>query len=130
MVVSTIQEQVDDTTDGRHDELRAILERQRRDFVAQGPPGVTVRRNRIDRLLALVLDNADEFVAAMDADLWHASKNRVVVHRDPRHDLGDRTRQIACAAIDAGYATNVRCPAVRAEGRGAALTIGIARSSS
>jgi coniferyl-aldehyde dehydrogenase len=66
--VSTIQEQVDDTADGRHDELRAIVDRQRRAFMAQGQPSVAVRRNRIDRLLALVLDNADAFVDAMDAD--------------------------------------------------------------
>ena len=37
-------------------------------FVAESPPSVAVRRNRIDRLLALVLDNADEFVGAMEAD--------------------------------------------------------------
>ena len=50
------------------DAMDAVLERQRQAFVAEGPPGVAVRRNRIDRLLGLVLDNADAFVDAMAAD--------------------------------------------------------------
>ena len=37
-------------------------------FIADGPPSGAVRRNRIDRLLALVLDNTDDFVDAMAAD--------------------------------------------------------------
>ncbi|AEV76509.1 NAD-dependent aldehyde dehydrogenase [Mycolicibacterium rhodesiae NBB3] len=48
--------------------MSAVLERQRRAFIADGPPSADVRRNRIDRLLALVLDNTDAFVDAMGAD--------------------------------------------------------------
>ncbi len=48
--------------------LTAVLERQRAAFTVDGPPDLTLRRNRIDRLLALVLDNADDFVGAMAAD--------------------------------------------------------------
>lgn len=48
--------------------LGAILARQRRAFVADGPPPVALRRNRIDRLMALVLDNTDAFVDAMGTD--------------------------------------------------------------
>jgi coniferyl-aldehyde dehydrogenase len=66
--MSTMQEQVDGAVDGRRDAMRAILERQRQAFVADGPSSVAVRRDRIDRLLALVLDNADAFVDAMSAD--------------------------------------------------------------
>jgi coniferyl-aldehyde dehydrogenase len=66
--MSTTQERVDGGLEGETDPLRAILERQRDAFIAEGPPSVAVRRNRIDRLLALVLDNADEFVDAMEAD--------------------------------------------------------------
>lgn len=51
-----------------HEAMQATLERQRREFLADGPPSVAVRRNRIDRLLALVLDNADQFVDTMAAD--------------------------------------------------------------
>ncbi|MGE0215649.1 aldehyde dehydrogenase family protein [Mycolicibacterium sp.] len=48
--------------------LTAAVEHQRRAFVADGPPDAALRRNRIDRLLALVLDNTDDFVDAMAAD--------------------------------------------------------------
>ena len=65
--MSTTQERVDGAVAGGAGALRAILERPRRAFMSEGPPSVAVRRNRIDRLLALVLDNADEFVA-MEAD--------------------------------------------------------------
>jgi coniferyl-aldehyde dehydrogenase len=66
--MSTTQEQVDGAVATGADALRRILERQRHAFMAEGPPGVAVRRHRIDRLLALVLDNADQFVDAMEAD--------------------------------------------------------------
>src|SRR5262249_5957297 len=66
--MSTTQERVDGAVGGGVDALRAILDRQRAAFMAEGPPGVAVRRNRIDRLLALVLDNADAFIDAMEAD--------------------------------------------------------------
>jgi coniferyl-aldehyde dehydrogenase len=64
--MSTTQERVDDVIGA--DSLRASLERQRAAFLAEGPPSVAVRRNRIDRLLALVLDNADDLIDAMQAD--------------------------------------------------------------
>ncbi|OBB37490.1 aldehyde dehydrogenase [Mycobacterium sp. 852002-51961_SCH5331710] len=48
--------------------MLAVLEGQRRAFLADGPPSVAERRHRIDRLLSLVLDNADEFVDAMAVD--------------------------------------------------------------
>jgi coniferyl-aldehyde dehydrogenase len=54
--------------------LGAILDRQRRAFMDEGPPGVAVRRNRIDRLMALVLDNTDAFVEAMATDFGTRSK--------------------------------------------------------
>jgi coniferyl-aldehyde dehydrogenase len=66
--MSTTQERIDRAVQDGVGPLRAILERQRDAFVAEGPPSAAVRRNRIDRLLALVLDNAHEFVDAMDAD--------------------------------------------------------------
>src|SRR3979411_1267296 len=66
--MSTTQERVDGTFDGQRDATLAMLDRQRQAFAADGPPSVAVRRNRIDRLLALVLDTADSFVDAMSAD--------------------------------------------------------------
>ena len=52
----------------RQEPMSEILERQRASFTADGPPGLALRRNRIDRLVALVLDNSDDFVDAMAAD--------------------------------------------------------------
>jgi coniferyl-aldehyde dehydrogenase len=66
--MSTTQERVDGRVDGQHEAIRGALDRQRQAFLAEGSPSVAVRRNRIDRLLALVLDNADAFVDAMAAD--------------------------------------------------------------
>lgn len=57
------------------DELCALLQRQRDDFLAQGPPDPGVRRNRIDRLQALVLDNTDALVEAMGADFGTRSRS-------------------------------------------------------
>ncbi|OJZ66694.1 coniferyl aldehyde dehydrogenase [Mycolicibacterium diernhoferi] len=51
-----------------------MLERQRRAFIAAGPPSVALRRNRIDRLMALVLDNTDAFVDAMATDFGTRSR--------------------------------------------------------
>ena len=55
-------------------ELSEVLERQRRAFTDQGPPPLSVRLNRIDRLLALVLDNTDALVDAMNADYGTRSR--------------------------------------------------------
>lgn len=55
-------------------ELARLLEKQRRSFVDDGPPGAAVRRNRIDRLLAMVLDNVDAFTEAMAQDFGTRSR--------------------------------------------------------
>ncbi|WP_193043623.1 aldehyde dehydrogenase family protein [Mycolicibacterium baixiangningiae] len=56
-------------------ELRGALDRQREAFLSEGPPSLAVRRNRIDRLLALVLDNTDALVEATAADYGSRSKS-------------------------------------------------------
>jgi coniferyl-aldehyde dehydrogenase len=66
--LSTTQERADSTVDDQWKAMRAALDRQRQAFLAEGPPSAAVRRNRIDRLLALVLDNANAFVDAMAPD--------------------------------------------------------------
>ena len=66
--MSAIDERVESAADPVGADLRAILDRQRLSFSDEGPPSVAVRRNRIDRLLALVLDNTDDFVEAIAAD--------------------------------------------------------------
>ncbi|ULP50007.1 aldehyde dehydrogenase family protein [Mycolicibacter virginiensis] len=51
-----------------------MLEKQRRSFTDDGPPGAAVRRNRIDRLLAMVLENVDAFTEAMAQDFGTRSR--------------------------------------------------------
>ena len=53
-----------------------MLNRQRRAFLADGPPSAALRRNRIDRLMALLLDNTGAFVEAMAADYGTRRLNR------------------------------------------------------
>ena len=128
--MSTTHERVDGVVDAGLNPLRAILERPRQAFVAEGPPSAAVPRHRIVRLLALVLDNADEFVDAMKADFGSRPKagSWIVVHQGPRHDLGDRAHQIPCASMDARDQAYARRTTRRAEGRSAALAAGCRRN--
>jgi coniferyl-aldehyde dehydrogenase len=50
------------------DDLRSLLDAQRRDFDRAGIPSIAIRRDRLDRMIALLADNADEFSAALSAD--------------------------------------------------------------
>src|ERR1700761_6692550 len=72
--MSTLDERADSTVEPQRAALGAILARQRQAFVADGPPSLELRRNRIDRLMALVLDNTDAFVDAMATDFGTRSK--------------------------------------------------------
>jgi coniferyl-aldehyde dehydrogenase len=59
----------------RCDGLDELLTVARRSFIAEGPPDVALRRNRIDRLLAMILDNSEEFVAATASDYGSRSRS-------------------------------------------------------
>lgn len=59
----------------QRDGLDELLAAQRRSFIAGGPPDVALRRNRIDRLLAMILDNSEDFVAATAADYGSRSRS-------------------------------------------------------
>jgi len=73
--MSTLDERADiNIVEQQRAALGAILNRQRQAFMDDGPPSVAARRNRIDRLMALVLDNTDAFVEAMAADFGTRSK--------------------------------------------------------
>jgi len=72
--MSTLGERADSIVGERRTAIRAVLDRQRQAFIHDGPPGVALRRNRIDRLMALVLDNTDAFVDAMATDFGTRSR--------------------------------------------------------
>nr|WP_081876574.1 coniferyl aldehyde dehydrogenase [Nocardia rhamnosiphila] len=52
----------------------AMLAGQRQAFLREGPPSAAVRRDRIDRLVAMVLDNTDAYVDALVADFGTRSR--------------------------------------------------------
>lgn len=52
-----------------------ILAVQRRSFLDDGPPDIALRRNRIDRLIAMILDNCEHFVSATASDYGSRSRS-------------------------------------------------------
>jgi coniferyl-aldehyde dehydrogenase len=61
------------------DEIAAAIDVQRTAFLREGPPTVAVRRDRIDRLAALTLENADEFTHVMSQDFGNRSIHSATV---------------------------------------------------
>ncbi|MCT2558724.1 coniferyl aldehyde dehydrogenase [Tsuneonella sp. YG55] len=59
--------------DDRKPELVALLELQRTAFTAARPEPLSARRDRIERAMALLRDNADELCRAMSADFGSRS---------------------------------------------------------
>lgn len=52
----------------------AILALQRRAFLAEGPPSAAERRHRIDRLVAMIVDNTEAYADAMATDFGTRSR--------------------------------------------------------
>lgn len=72
--MGSVDQTVDSPAAQQRGALQAMLDRQRHSFLAEGPPTVAVRRNRIDRLMAMLLDNSDAFIEAMAADYGTRSR--------------------------------------------------------
>lgn len=72
--MGSVGQQIESPAGQQRADLQAMLDRQRRSFVDEGPPTAAVRRNRIDRLMALLLDNSDAFIDAMAADYGTRSR--------------------------------------------------------
>jgi coniferyl-aldehyde dehydrogenase len=53
--------------------MRSLLDRQRTAFLQEGAPAYETRIDRTDRLIALLVDNQDEIVSALNADYGHRS---------------------------------------------------------
>lgn len=53
--------------------MQGVLERQRASFTSAMPEPMSVRRDRIDRAIALLLDHKDVLAAAVSADFGHRS---------------------------------------------------------
>ncbi|MEO0499158.1 MAG: coniferyl aldehyde dehydrogenase [Pseudomonadota bacterium] len=61
------------TENAQASDMQDILARQRAAFTAELPVGAAIRKDRLKRGIALVLDNKDAFVAALSEDFGHRS---------------------------------------------------------
>lgn len=55
--------------------MQEILDRQRRAFLAEGPPSAEVRLQRLDRLIAAVIEHETRIVDALVSDFGHRSRD-------------------------------------------------------
>jgi coniferyl-aldehyde dehydrogenase len=53
--------------------MRSLLDRQRTAFLQEGAPAYETRIDRTNRLIALLVDNQDDIVSALNADYGHRS---------------------------------------------------------
>ncbi len=59
--------------------MQRTLERQRASFTSAMPEPFSVRRDRIDRAIALLIDNKDAFAKAVSADFGHRSVEQTLL---------------------------------------------------
>lgn len=60
-------------TDTSPDAMKALLDRQRASFLSEGPPSINTRTDRIDRVIALLVDHKDAIAAALSEDFGSRS---------------------------------------------------------
>ncbi|MGE8140763.1 coniferyl aldehyde dehydrogenase [Novosphingobium sp. NPDC080210] len=61
------------------DRMGAVLARQKAAFTAAMPEGHAIRRDRIDRAIALLVDHKDAFAKAVSADFGHRSTEQTLM---------------------------------------------------
>jgi coniferyl-aldehyde dehydrogenase len=61
------------------DQLAAALAAMKQDHLAEGPASLELRRDRLDRAIALLLDNREEIVAAVSADFGNRSREQTLL---------------------------------------------------
>ena len=60
-------------------DMQSVLEKQRASFTAALPEPMSVRRDRIDRAIALLIDHAEDFAKAVSADFGHRSREQTLM---------------------------------------------------
>jgi hypothetical protein len=55
-------------------DMRALLDRQRASFLADGIPTYDARIDRLDRLITMLVDNKDEINRDPDGRFWDAQR--------------------------------------------------------
>jgi coniferyl-aldehyde dehydrogenase len=61
------------------DRMQQVLEKQRASFTAAMPEPMSVRKDRIDRAVALLVDHAEAFAKAVSADFGHRSREQTLM---------------------------------------------------
>ena len=59
--------------------MDTVLQKQRAAFTAAAPEPLSVRRDRIDRAIALLIDRKDDFAKAVSADFGHRSTEQTLM---------------------------------------------------
>ncbi len=60
-------------------DMQATLELQRASFTSAMPEAMAIRRDRIDRAIALLVDHAEAFAKAVSADFGHRSREQTLM---------------------------------------------------
>ena len=53
----------------KYDEMNKVLQEQKEFFIANGPPSIDLRIDRLQRLKSLIMDNRYKFVDSLNSDL-------------------------------------------------------------
>jgi coniferyl-aldehyde dehydrogenase len=59
--------------------MQTVLEKQRAAFTAAMPESMSIRRDRIDRAIAMLIDHAEDFAKAVSADFGHRSREQTLL---------------------------------------------------
>jgi coniferyl-aldehyde dehydrogenase len=59
--------------------MQQVLDRQRASFTVALPEDLSVRRDRIDRSIALLVDHAEDFAKAVSEDFGHRSRDQTLM---------------------------------------------------
>ena len=59
----------------KYDEMNKVLQEQKEFFIANGPPSIDLRIDRLQRLKSLIMDNRYKFVDALNSDFGNRSKD-------------------------------------------------------
>src|SRR3546814_9577377 len=65
--------------DGETQRMSQVLAAQKASFTAAMPESLAVRTDRIERAIALLVDNAEEFAKAVSEDFGHRSREQTLM---------------------------------------------------
>src|SRR3546814_20915744 len=72
--------------DGETQRMIEVLAVQKASFTAAMPESLAVRTDRIDRAVAMLVDNAEEFAKAVSEDFGHRSREQTLMTAIMRWD--------------------------------------------